>query len=214
MPVFQIRHSLQTVSSAEDSSSSSVTGSGASVLTSQSSQGGSVTHSQHIQASHHAHCRSAIPASAKDYVESLHQNSKATLLYGKNNVLVLPKDLTEPIPGYLSLHQTAQMLTIKWTPNQLMNGYTENEPQQDKSSYWDYAMNVNVDEIVYVHCHQQVGPCALEYSKTKTHDHLWTDPRAVELVQMHRISTGTSMPGGAGVTPTGTPPLSRRPALN
>lgn len=27
---------------------------------------------------------------AKDYVESLHQNSRATLLYGKNNVLVLP----------------------------------------------------------------------------------------------------------------------------
>lgn len=27
---------------------------------------------------------------AKDYVESLHQNARATLLYGKNNVLVLP----------------------------------------------------------------------------------------------------------------------------
>jgi hypothetical protein len=27
---------------------------------------------------------------AKEYVESLHQNSRATLLYGKNNVLVLP----------------------------------------------------------------------------------------------------------------------------
>jgi len=23
------------------------------------------------------------------------------------------------------------------------------------SLYWDYAMNVQVDEIVYVHCHQQ-----------------------------------------------------------
>lgn len=31
------------------------------------------------------------PASAAiSYVESLHQNSRATLLYGKNNVLVLP----------------------------------------------------------------------------------------------------------------------------
>lgn len=29
-------------------------------------------------------------SAAKDYVESLHQNSRATLLYGKNNVLVLP----------------------------------------------------------------------------------------------------------------------------
>lgn len=28
--------------------------------------------------------------SARDYVESLHQNSRATLLYGKNNVLVQP----------------------------------------------------------------------------------------------------------------------------
>ena len=31
------------------------------------------------------------------------------------------------MPGYLSLHQTAQSLTIKWTPNQLMNGYTETD---------------------------------------------------------------------------------------
>lgn len=29
-------------------------------------------------------------SAAKDYVESLHQNARATLLYGKNNVLVLP----------------------------------------------------------------------------------------------------------------------------
>jgi small G protein signaling modulator 1 len=35
--------------------------------------------------------KSNSPAStAKDYVESLHQNSRATLLYGKNNVLVHP----------------------------------------------------------------------------------------------------------------------------
>ena len=30
------------------------------------------------------------PLSAKEYVESLHQNSKSTLLYGKNNVIVQP----------------------------------------------------------------------------------------------------------------------------
>ena len=29
-------------------------------------------------------------STAKDYVESLHQNSRAILLYGKNNVMVLP----------------------------------------------------------------------------------------------------------------------------
>ncbi|KAE8746359.1 hypothetical protein FOCC_FOCC007032, partial [Frankliniella occidentalis] len=91
----------------------------------------------------------------KDYVESLHQNNRATLLYGKNNVLVMPqKDLAQAMPGYLSLHQTYNSLTIKWTPNQLMNGYAEAE-DKDKSIYWDYAMNVKVDEIVYVHCHQQ-----------------------------------------------------------
>lgn len=28
----------------------------------------------------------------------------------------------EAIPGYLSLHQTADVMTLKWTPNQLMNG--------------------------------------------------------------------------------------------
>lgn len=28
----------------------------------------------------------------------------------------------EAIPGYLSLHQTADSMTLKWTPNQLMNG--------------------------------------------------------------------------------------------
>lgn len=38
------------------------------------------------------------PTCAKDYVESLHQNSKATLLYGKNNVLVIPVSNI----GYLS----------------------------------------------------------------------------------------------------------------
>ncbi|XP_055294871.1 small G protein signaling modulator 1-like isoform X2 [Sitodiplosis mosellana] len=93
---------------------------------------------------------------AKDYVESLHQNARATLLYGKNNVLVLPKDVTKPLPGYLSLHQTPNSLTIKWTPNQLMNGYTENDPN-DTTSYWDYSMNINVEDIVYVHCHQSSG---------------------------------------------------------
>lgn len=38
----------------------------------------------------------------------------------------------------------------------------------------------------------KVGPCALDYSKTKTQDHFWTDPPADELVQRHRISSGVS----------------------
>lgn len=44
----------------------------------------------------------------------------------------LQKDLTEPMPGYLSLHQTAHSLTIKWTPNQLMNGYPDAEKPENK----------------------------------------------------------------------------------
>ncbi|XP_066509859.1 small G protein signaling modulator 1-like isoform X2 [Hoplias malabaricus] len=93
--------------------------------------------------------------SARDYVESLHQNSRATLLFGKNNVLVQPRDDMEAIPGYLSLHQTAEAMTLKWTPNQLMNG-TMGDLDYEKSVYWDYAMTIRLAEIVYLHCHQQV----------------------------------------------------------
>lgn len=91
---------------------------------------------------------------ARDYVESLHQNSRATLLFGKNNVRVLPNNsgLTAPMPGYLSLHQAQTGLIIKWTPNQLMNGFTEEN--EDTSVYWDFALHVKLDDIVYVHCHQ------------------------------------------------------------
>ncbi|XP_026541256.1 small G protein signaling modulator 1 isoform X2 [Notechis scutatus] len=92
--------------------------------------------------------------SARDYVESLHQNSRATLLYGKNNVLVQPRDDMEAIPGYLSLHQTADVMTLKWTPNQLMNG-SVGDLDYEKSVYWDYAMTIHLEEIVYLHCHQQ-----------------------------------------------------------
>ncbi|XP_022108884.1 small G protein signaling modulator 1-like [Acanthaster planci] len=104
------------------------------------------------------------PLSARDYVESLHQNSRSTLLYGKNNVLVQPKEDIQHIPGYLSLHQTAEHLTIKWTPNQLMNGgggseESETDPEKSHVSririYWDYAVTVNLEDIVYLHCHQQ-----------------------------------------------------------
>uniref|UniRef100_A0A8C5F8B9 Small G protein signaling modulator 1-like n=1 Tax=Gadus morhua TaxID=8049 RepID=A0A8C5F8B9_GADMO len=92
---------------------------------------------------------------ARDYVESLHQNSRATLLFGKNNVLVQPRDDMEAIPGYLSLHQTADLMTLKWTPNQLMNGNV-GELDSEKSVYWDFAMTIRLEEIVYLHCHQQV----------------------------------------------------------
>ncbi|XP_023814238.1 small G protein signaling modulator 1 isoform X1 [Oryzias latipes] len=93
--------------------------------------------------------------SARDYVESLHQNNRATLLFGKNNVLVQPRDDMEAIPGYLSLHQTANIMTLKWTPNQLMNGSMA-DLEYERSVYWDYAMTICLEEIVYLHCHQQV----------------------------------------------------------
>ncbi|XP_072018949.1 small G protein signaling modulator 2-like [Amphiura filiformis] len=113
------------------------------------------------------------PMSARDYVESLHQNNRSQLLYGKNNVFVQPKEDIQQIPGYLSLHQTHEHLTIKWTPNQLMNGGgsegDENEGDKSPKSpktisprlngrivvYWDYAVAVNVEDVVYLHCHQQ-----------------------------------------------------------
>ncbi|KAL4711801.1 hypothetical protein ACJJTC_005970 [Scirpophaga incertulas] len=99
-------------------------------------------------------------STAKDYVESLHQNSTAALLYGKNNVRVQPKDVEEPMPGYLSLHQTAAGLVIKWTPNQLMNGYAESEGI-DKSVYWAMSLQVCVWEVVYVHVHRSQAGDAL-----------------------------------------------------
>jgi small G protein signaling modulator 1 len=67
------------------------------------------------------------------------------------------------MPGYLSLHQSIHCLIIKWTPNQLMNGYTDNQSlpssagsmeNVDKGFYWAYVLNINIEDIVYVHCHQ------------------------------------------------------------
>ncbi|CAG0890963.1 unnamed protein product [Darwinula stevensoni] len=161
----------------------------------------------------------SLPPLAKDYVESLHQNNRVTLLYGKNNVVVQPHKSNNPeveaLAGYLSLHQTVEGLLMRWTPNQLMNGCCEEEnvspPPQDKRGsmgtideseeggidlmqkrfkrsvsiptfpsplvrnpsflhastraleciqsavYWDYALNLKVDDIVYLHCHQSAG---------------------------------------------------------
>ncbi|EDV23756.1 uncharacterized protein TRIADDRAFT_57273 [Trichoplax adhaerens] len=88
--------------------------------------------------------------SARDHVESMHQNGSATLLYGKNNVLAQPKDGMEPVAGYLSLHKTDLHLLLKWTPNQLMNAgekYNEN-------ILWEYAMTIDFSQIIYLHVHQ------------------------------------------------------------
>nr|XP_014346589.1 PREDICTED: small G protein signaling modulator 2 [Latimeria chalumnae] len=64
------------------------------------------------------------------------------------------KEDVEAIPGYLSLHQSLEHLTLKWTPNQLMNG-TLGDSDFEKSVYWDYALTVPISQIVCIHCHQQ-----------------------------------------------------------
>lgn len=89
------------------------------------------------------------PSLAREHIESLHQNSHAALLYGKNNVYLEPHE-EHPIAGYLSLHKSNDSLLLKWTPNKLMSGSCERE----KSQFWDYALTVNLHDVVYIHCHQ------------------------------------------------------------
>ncbi|NXI55288.1 SGSM1 protein, partial [Chloroceryle aenea] len=93
--------------------------------------------------------------SARDYVESLHQNSRATLLYGKNNVLVQPRDDMEAIPGYLSLHQTADIMALKWTPNQLMNG-SVGDLDYEKRVIWFIALGALLRRRPSLHTTQSV----------------------------------------------------------
>ncbi|OQV13372.1 Small G protein signaling modulator 2 [Hypsibius exemplaris] len=103
-------------------------------------------------------CEEAPRGAAKNYVESLHQNNKSTLLYGKNNVYMRPRDHSAAMPGYLSLHQGPDgILAVKWTPNQLMNIPAEEsfDTVVERSQYWDYAICIFVPSIVYLHCHHQ-----------------------------------------------------------
>ena len=58
----------------------------------------------------------------------------------------------DPIPGYLSLHHNQNGLTLKWTPNQLMNGYT-NETK---------ASNINSQDNM----NSFSGTCIIDNSKT------------------------------------------------
>lgn len=100
----------------------------------------------------------SLACSPREFVDSLHQNCRSTLLYGKNNVVVRAKGHEVPVPGYLSLHSTPYSLLIKWTPNQIMHVNktegTSSPPVPSHLSLWDLAMSVNMEEIVYLHCHQ------------------------------------------------------------
>ncbi|KAL5963064.1 Small G protein signaling modulator 1 [Taenia solium] len=119
---------------------------------------------------------------AKDYVESLHQNERAPLLYGKNNVIVQPTMSTTRISGYLSMHRTGldddSGLKLKWAPNRAMSIPQEDEEQQQRkqrpqsssrsyssaddasnlmlheSNYWDFALDIDMKKVVYIHCHR------------------------------------------------------------
>ncbi|CEF66059.2 Small G protein signaling modulator 2 [Strongyloides ratti] len=60
--------------------------------------------------------------SGREFVYSLHQNNKLTLLYGKNNVSISTFDDNKILKGYLSLHKEfSGFVIVKWTPNELMN---------------------------------------------------------------------------------------------
>uniref|UniRef100_A0A0N5AVY8 Rab-GAP TBC domain-containing protein n=1 Tax=Syphacia muris TaxID=451379 RepID=A0A0N5AVY8_9BILA len=95
----------------------------------------------------------------RDYVFSLHQNMKTSLLYGKNNVTVTVSPDGPTLKGYFSLHQISKgNLIIKWTPNQLMHSNSQpNAMCVDTTNsewLWRHAINLNVNDIIYIHVHQ------------------------------------------------------------
>lgn len=55
----------------------------------------------------------------------------------------------EAIPGYLSLHQTADVMTLKWTPNQLMNGNVGELDSEKRFGTWN---PINKKTLLLLHC--------------------------------------------------------------
>jgi hypothetical protein len=45
---------------------------------------------------------------------------------------------------------SSSLVSLKWTPNQLMNGCTV----EDKSASWQQAVSVDMKNIIFMHCHQ------------------------------------------------------------
>ena len=100
----------------------------------------------------------SLPSAAREYVHSMHQSAKATLLYGKNNVSVCPPECRQLLKGYLSLHQNGNgSLSVKWTPNELMHSESVQSAQAviDRNKLWRYALHIAVEDIVYLHFHQR-----------------------------------------------------------
>ena len=96
--------------------------------------------------------------SPKSHLRSLcNQNNLSLFIKGKNNVQVQPQGRDTFLPGYLSFHQITKegqnhtTLAIKWTPNQLMNGPSSNE---EKNASWQEALFINLNTILFLHCHQ------------------------------------------------------------
>ncbi|MCP9258533.1 Small G protein signaling modulator 1 [Dirofilaria immitis] len=106
-------------------------------------------------------CSSPMCTFGRDYVYSLHQNVKASLLYGKNNVTAAVSPDGPPMKGYLSLHQNSPgNVTIKWSPNQLMHSSSQPSSAScenivcDSDWLWRHIININISDIIYVHIHQ------------------------------------------------------------
>ncbi|VDN05132.1 unnamed protein product [Thelazia callipaeda] len=106
-------------------------------------------------------CSSPVCTFGRDYVYSLHQNVKSSLLYGKNNITVTISPDGPPMKGYLSLHQNSLgNVTVKWTPNQLM--HSSSQPSSASYDYlhcdndwlWRHIVNINISDIIYIHVHQ------------------------------------------------------------
>uniref|UniRef100_A0A4W5KNI0 Small G protein signaling modulator 1 n=1 Tax=Hucho hucho TaxID=62062 RepID=A0A4W5KNI0_9TELE len=110
---------------------------------------------------HSGHCRQDSPTKRPalcvmaQVVQLIQDGTSMRAILKLISFLALQRDDMEAIPGYLSLHQTAHIMTLKWTPNQLMNG-SVGDLDYEHSVYWDYAMTIRLEEIVYLHCHQQV----------------------------------------------------------
>lgn len=69
------------------------------------------------------------------------------------NYYFIQIDDQEPMPGYLSLHQDSNGLSIKWTPNQLINGRV-NQPSSDGNNdgFFNHSMDKTYD-IVFLLSH-------------------------------------------------------------
>lgn len=124
-------------------------------IAAQCTNGEEGTASEHLTGSPNSRATTGVCWSPRDYVESLHQNARSTLLYGKNNVIIQPvcinvvpsdcktlhlqKDDLEPMPGYLSLHAESYGLIIKWTPNQLINGRPSQNSAESSDSIFSHS---------------------------------------------------------------------------